>query len=258
MHLGEDTAYYLAKGYRVVAFEANPELVKWGRERFAEALEAGRLVIEAGAISDEGSTVTFYRHPTATEWGTTEPGWAERNEHSGRSLGVTVPVIDFADALRRHGVPAYLKVDIEGADKHALMTLAESDARPQFVSIESAKTSIEEIESELELLGSLGYRRFVAVQQARMHLQTIETTTLDGRLLSYRFERHSSGPFGDDVPGWTDRADLLARYRRILWGYRLFDNPFMNRPGVRYLRFAAAKILRRPIPGWFDTHARLD
>ena len=27
LHLGEDTEYYLKKGFRVIAFEANPELV---------------------------------------------------------------------------------------------------------------------------------------------------------------------------------------------------------------------------------------
>lgn len=35
---GEDTAYYLRKGYRVVAFEANPDLVQEGAARFEREL----------------------------------------------------------------------------------------------------------------------------------------------------------------------------------------------------------------------------
>ena len=45
MHRGEDTAYYLAKGYRVVAIEANPELVGECRERFSDAIASGKLTM---------------------------------------------------------------------------------------------------------------------------------------------------------------------------------------------------------------------
>ena len=38
MHKGEDTDYYLQKGFRVVAFEANPDLVNLCRTRFANAM----------------------------------------------------------------------------------------------------------------------------------------------------------------------------------------------------------------------------
>jgi hypothetical protein len=36
MNNGDDTAYYLYKGFRVVAVEADPVLVEAARERFAE------------------------------------------------------------------------------------------------------------------------------------------------------------------------------------------------------------------------------
>ncbi len=41
MHRGEDTAFYLAKGYRVVGFEANPELVEACQRRFAAEIGGG-------------------------------------------------------------------------------------------------------------------------------------------------------------------------------------------------------------------------
>ena len=66
LHKGEDTAFYLAKGFEVVAFEANPALVQSCRERFADAIAAGRLTIVEGAVVDEAAnsneaTVTFYQ-----------------------------------------------------------------------------------------------------------------------------------------------------------------------------------------------------
>jgi hypothetical protein len=50
MHEGEDTAYYLKKGFHVVAFEANPELIARNKRRFAPEMVSGRLVIVEGAI----------------------------------------------------------------------------------------------------------------------------------------------------------------------------------------------------------------
>ena len=41
MHRGEDTQFYLRKGFRVVAFEANPENVSFCRNKFRESIDHG-------------------------------------------------------------------------------------------------------------------------------------------------------------------------------------------------------------------------
>ena len=51
LHKGEDSAFYLAKGYRVVAFEANPDLTSMCRARFSSEILAERLTIVEGAIT---------------------------------------------------------------------------------------------------------------------------------------------------------------------------------------------------------------
>jgi hypothetical protein len=45
MNNGDDTAYYLSRGFRTVAIEANPELVKYAKARFAREIASGRLII---------------------------------------------------------------------------------------------------------------------------------------------------------------------------------------------------------------------
>ena len=35
LHKGEDAAYYLRKGFRVVGIDANPDLIEWNKKRFA-------------------------------------------------------------------------------------------------------------------------------------------------------------------------------------------------------------------------------
>ena len=52
MHKGEDTEFYLRKGFRVIAFEANPELVDLCRVRLKRFIEQGQLKIVEGAIVD--------------------------------------------------------------------------------------------------------------------------------------------------------------------------------------------------------------
>ena len=120
MHRGEDTELYLAKGFRVVAFEANPDLINACKTRFADKLADGRLTIVEGAIMGETAqkTVTFYQNPVATIWGTTDPQWAERNARMGwASEEVTVNVVNFADCIEEYGMPYFLKIDIVFNDK---------------------------------------------------------------------------------------------------------------------------------------------
>src|SRR5215218_5411176 len=50
LHKGEDTEFYLRKGFRVVAFEADPDLVRSCRDRLCEFIDRGRLTIVEGAI----------------------------------------------------------------------------------------------------------------------------------------------------------------------------------------------------------------
>lgn len=254
MHRGEDTAYYLRKGYRVVAFEADPDLVAHCERRFERAIADGRLEIVFGAIADTREpTITFYRHAGLSVWGTTDPDWAARNAHRGASVAVEVPVVDFAATLGERGVPHYAKIDVEGTDRLCLDALAPGRA-PRFVSIESDKRSLRGVEAELERLTQLGYTRFCAVQQQGMEHRTISTGARDGTTFTYAFEQHASGPFGDDLP-WSDADAVLAEYEQIFKRYRRYGD------ASRLGRSPAGRVLRRQLnrfgafPGWYDTHA---
>ena len=72
MHRGEDAEFYLKKGYDVVGFEANPDLVASAKNAFAEAIASGRLrIIEGAIVSDPNIThITFFRYDDRSKWGT--------------------------------------------------------------------------------------------------------------------------------------------------------------------------------------------
>jgi FkbM family methyltransferase len=259
MHLGEDSAYYLKKGFRVVGFEGNPNLVAACRSRFAREIVEGRLKIVAGAISKDTDTetTTFYVH-SVTTWGTTEADWVERNLPHGESRAIVVPTVKFEDELRASGIPYYMKVDIEGADRLCFEALAQFVNRPTYVSLESEKNDFGALLAELDLLERLGYDRFAAVQQEYIERRPITTRDLAGRPFAHTFEAAASGPFGEDLEApWEDREGIVAQYRRIFRRYRFLGDAWLRRTRVtRKLTQEISRLTGRPMPGWYDTHAK--
>lgn len=101
MHRGEDTAHYLERGFRVVGVEANPELVDVVKDRFAEAIAAGRLTVVGAAVSERSDTVQFSVSDEKTDWGSLDSGFIARNKALGtRYRTIDVPAVRFADLLR--------------------------------------------------------------------------------------------------------------------------------------------------------------
>ncbi|MGH2906259.1 MAG: FkbM family methyltransferase [Solirubrobacterales bacterium] len=259
-HHGEDSAFYLALGYRVVAFEADPDHAARCRTRFADELASGRWRLIEGAIAEPGSgPIRFYRSRTNSSWGTTDGDWVERREDVSDFELVEVAPVDFGAALREHGVPHFMKIDIEGADRLCLEALRELTARPRFVSIESDKLSYREVSRELDLFEALGYSQFAVMQQARIQHQSVRIRDLAGRPVSYSFESDASGAFGDDVGPWRDRRATMLRYRGIFVLYKLLGEGGLLR-SFRLGRIIAVRLPRyrgMRLPGWYDTHAML-
>jgi len=135
MHKGEDTDFYLRKGFRVVAFEANPELAHYCRQKFDAEITAQKLTIVEGAILDgefgNADEVTFFTNCEVSEWGTVSSEWARRNETLGTTNEtITVKRADFSSCLARFGIPFFMKIDIEGMDVVCLRALLDFEKSP--------------------------------------------------------------------------------------------------------------------------------
>lgn len=263
LHKGEDTQFYLKKGYRVIAIEANPELIDQCRVRFAEAIRSNRLNIIEGAIAPAsfGESIKFFISRKKTVWGTITPSWVERNRGLGSdSFEIKVNRIDFHEVIRKHGVPLYMKIDIEGADSEVLQELKKTGIRPRFISIESGAVDFCQLSQDLLMLSELGYQRFKAVQQCTIPGSRLRCLDLNGREIEHVFPADSSGPFGEDLPGpWLDYSEIADEYRKIVRRKRLFGTQSAIRQikgGWRLLRLLE-KAYGRPLVGWHDTHAAL-
>ena len=227
---GDDTAYYLHRGFNVLAIEANPGLVARGKQRFESEIAAGRLTVLNVAIAETEGMFSFWVNDDDDGWSSFDKALASRQ--GTRCHEVTVPGMPLSAILREHGVPYYLKVDIEGHDALCIRALDRNNL-PKYVSCElnhsedivrdlyQAGYRLFKLLNQTTYTGSIpifegeiawrllrkAYSRFSPVRYIIHHLplslqpKKIPFDDFTSRL-NYTFrEGYSSGPFGEDTYG---------------------------------------------------------
>jgi FkbM family methyltransferase len=207
MNNGDDAAYYLFKGYKVVAIEADARLCEDANQRFANEIASGRLTILNLAIGKASGIVEFSIHTQHSVLSTLEArsgeGW----------LTVSVRQQPLSQVIDEHGMPDLLKIDIEGHDLAALRDIKKLGYRPAAISAEAHEHGIEVVQ---ELI-SWGYQRFKLMPCMQIgiasELSEIPVRKLDGTVSPFSFHPHSSGPFGDDAPmPWLSATEIEAAW----------------------------------------------
>ena len=130
MHNGDDTAYYLWRGFRVVAIEPNPGLVATAAERFRREIEADELKVLNVGVAAEGGELPFWVCLTDSRLSSLYRGDASLDDRYPVEE-IRVPCRTFRSILDDFGVPFYLKVDIQGNDSLCVEALDHGDL-PKF------------------------------------------------------------------------------------------------------------------------------
>lgn len=227
---GDDTAFYLAKGFKVVSIDADSTLCSQMKERFEKEIAAGRCSIVNSGIGDSHATKTFYRNP--------HKDWSSFLKNSKATSGgqfdaVNVDIRPLSEILSEHGLPYYMKLDIEGYELPALHGADLVKFKPPHLSFE-INFDWKEI---LDLLASHGYHRFQLIRQGRQHFPVLPQPAREGMTVEYPFNDRMSGPFGRDLP--EDRWFGLDEIRALV----------TVELGLRQERIA-----RGERPGWHDIH----
>lgn len=157
MHNGDDTAFYLSCGFRVVAVEADPSLAAQARARFSDEIALGKLIIKNVGISQSEGVATFWINSERTHFNSFDKEIAGR--FGDEIHPVQIPCQSFSDLIGEFGVPYYAKIDIEGNDIICVRQLKKEIA-PEFISVEMT------LSENLPLaLSEIGYSKFKIVRQ---------------------------------------------------------------------------------------------
>jgi FkbM family methyltransferase len=242
LHDGQDTDFYLKKGFRVVAVEANPDLARSCSLRFADAITAGQLTILNIAIAADDAEFEFHVNHQNSKWSSLHLKWGARGARGFHTIAVQGRKLE--DIVAEHGVPRYLKIDIEGADLLALQAVSRFPARPRFISVEGGG------ENFLKLFAGLGYDRFALVNQAKVPELTQPETGDEGRTVSHVYPMGASGPFGREVASpWMTLDEALAERRAYRDLSLQIEARFPNSP--QKVQQEREKLGL----GWYDMHA---
>jgi FkbM family methyltransferase len=216
LHNGDDTAFYLSRGYRVVAVEADPRLAKQARVRFEREIRQGRLTVLNVAVGPKEGLVQFWICDLVSQWSSLDRAVASRMGMSHHPIDVYSR--PFSDILREHGIPYYLKVDIEHYDRYCVEAIDAAD-RPAYLSIE-----FNEIE-DLIALNRLGYSAFKIIYQTKAFRHTqFHSELWTPPMPQRRTRQHGglavpttvttppgpSGPFGEETDGQWESFEQTA------------------------------------------------
>src|SRR5688572_18947988 len=87
MHRGEDTGYYLNKGYRVIAVDADPRLIEAAHSSFADAMHDRRLELVHCAIGPDDAEIDFHLSET-TLWNSVKEEVSTRGNLTSQKVRV--------------------------------------------------------------------------------------------------------------------------------------------------------------------------
>lgn len=230
VNAGQDTEFYLRKGFKVVGVEANPFLYNKAKKDLEPYINDRQLTLLNIGVWSERSTLKFYSNLDNDHWSSFDPSYGCRN--GTRFEIVEIECIRIIDLLEEFGVPHYMKIDVEGADKHIISDLGNVSQLPKFISVEEYGVNC------VDDLSRLGYSGFKIVPQRDKSLIIPPNPAREGKFVERHFDCRDSGLFGKELPGnWRD-YDQARKY--FVENIRDEEYTYMG-----------------PEYEWYDVHARL-
>lgn len=263
---GDDTEYYLRKGFRVLAIEADPILIAVLQARFADAIAGGHVTLLNVVLAPERMIAPFWICEDHNLWSSSDREMATRSGR--RASAVELECWPLRDVLAEFGTPHYLKLSLHGQDHFCLADLSPETA-PTLLSLELPR-DLSETQEIFRRLVALGYRGFKVIDQTN-HLQIVAPVPTLRTRLRRRLKRHprlysmytsvkfglqrlirpgggaatgaagsirpwdrafpdgSSGPFGENTDGpWLPADEAMRNWKTIIGEHQSADGEALS------------------------------
>jgi FkbM family methyltransferase len=183
-----------------VGIEANSGLVDMCRNKFKNEIQEGKLIIVDKAIHNQSGTIKFYIDQDKDDWGSTIKEWNRYYNKNVREL--SVESITLEQIIKEHGLPYYMKINIEGADINCCKSLVHMKGKPKYISLELLAPFNMACLDSLDILSTLkvlGYDKFNIVDQKNNSKTKCPFPSLEGNYYDCHFNEESSGLFGKEL-----------------------------------------------------------
>jgi FkbM family methyltransferase len=155
-NVGDKAAIFLALGARVVAFEPQPVCTKMLRRRFRGD---PRIEIVEEGLAEEAGELTMSVCASAKTISTFSSDWKDGRFRDtfrwNEEIAVRVDTLDAA--IRRFGVPGFVKIDVEGFEESVLAGLSQAAGA---LSFEFVREFGDKTARCLDLATRIGYADF--------------------------------------------------------------------------------------------------
>jgi len=206
---GQNLNYFLEKAEIVVCVEANTILTERIKKKFERHVNNNSLFIENVCLSEIDGVKDFYISKQNDVLSTLVLPKDKENYQR-----ITIPSMTPSNIIKKYrnellvNEIEYIKIDVEGYDHIILDDLFKNNIYPKYISAEVHDSIV------IDLILNSPYKSFKFLESSEIENNNKNIEFLNHKQESVKidFIEHSSGPYGDDIPGKYYARDSIINY----------------------------------------------